>query len=154
MNDRLTAVNSETQVNTGEVKPLEAENRTGMDEELRLLRRPRSKRYIKAFKANISNTESDTELKTEVEKIPVKNKLLGILSECGIPGCVIHSVDKFGNIIAHFRTEEEIKPELKEGYRVWREYPGCIAVEVYTHTFCIIYDDGNVKFIERQDDGI
>ena len=154
MSDRLTAVTNEKRVNSGNVKPLETVTTTDMDEEMRLLRRPRSRRYVKAVKANVSNFKSDNELKNEIEKIPVRNKLLGILSPCGIPGCIIHSVDKFGDIIAHYKTEEDISAELREGYHVWMKYPGCIDVEVYTHSFCIISNDGNVKLIERQSDTI
>ena len=85
-----------------------------------------------------------------VQSMPVNNKLLGILSACGIEGCIIHAIDKWGNILAHFRSLDEMNPDLQAGYGIFKQHAGCTSVEVYTHTFCIIYDDGTVKVIERE----
>ncbi|MCM1057742.1 MAG: hypothetical protein NC517_09055 [Firmicutes bacterium] len=118
--------------------------------ELKKMRAPRSRKYIKAIEQSAPLTETGEEMKSAVESLPAPKKLLGILSECGIPGCVIHAIDKWGNILRHYKTLEEIPPELREGYEVWEKHSGCICVEVYTFTICIIYDDGTVKIAERE----
>lgn len=117
--------------------------------EMKKMRVPRSRKYIRAIEQTIPLNETDQEMKEAVETLPVTNLLLGILTECGIPGCIIHAVDKWGNIIQHFRSPEEMSPDLREGYEVWLNHKGCTCVEVYTCTVCVVYDDGSVKFVER-----
>lgn len=118
-------------------------------QEKKKLRVPRTRKYIKLMKKIDQLTEKDKEIIEMVQSMPVQNKLLGILSECGITGCIIHAIDKWGNILAHFKSEDEMSPDLQAGYHVYKQYNGCVSVEVYTYTFCVIYDDGTVKFIER-----
>lgn len=55
------------------------------------MRAPRSRKYIKAINQAVTLTETGEEMKTAVESLPVTNKLLGILAECGLPGCIIHA---------------------------------------------------------------
>lgn len=117
------------------------------------LKFPRSRRYVKALIKTKDLTESEPDIKEQVENAPIHNKLLGILGECGIPGCIIHSLDKYGDIVEHYRSVDDIPDELKEGYAEWGKFPGRIGVEVYTHTYCIIYDDGSVKFVDRDKQG-
>jgi len=120
-------------------------------QEKKKLRMPRTRKYIKLMKEIDHLNEQDKEIIDMVQSMPVNNKLLGILSECGIQGCIIHAIDKWGNILAHFRSESEMSAELQAGYQIYKQYPGCTSVEVYTNTFCVIYDDGTVKFIEREE---
>lgn len=118
--------------------------------ELKKMRAPRSRKYIKAIEQSAPLVETGEEMKTAVESLPASNKLLGILAECGIPGHVIHAIDKWGNILCHYQTPAEIPSELREGYEVWEKHPGCVSVEVYTFTTCIVYDDGTVKIVEKR----
>lgn len=118
--------------------------------EMKKMRAPRSRKYIKAIKQAIPLNETGQEMKEAVETLPVTNMLLGILAQCAIPGCIIHSIDKWGDIIQHYRSQEEMTPDLREGYEVWLNHQGCTCIEVYTQTICIIYDDGTVKFAERK----
>lgn len=117
--------------------------------EMKKMRAPRSRKYIRAIQQTIPLDETSQEMKEAVESLPVTNILLGILSECGITGCIIHAVDKWGNIIKHYRSLDEMSPDLREGYEVWQNYKGCTCVEVYTCTICVINNDGSVKFVER-----
>lgn len=118
--------------------------------EMKKMRAPRSRKYIKAIKQTIPLNETGQEMKEAVETLPVTNKLLGILTQCGIPGCIIHAVDKWGNIIQHYRFLDEMTSDLREGYEVWLNHRDCTCIEVYTYTICVIYDDGTVKFVERK----
>ena len=118
--------------------------------ERKKLRAPRSRKYIKAINQTIPLQETGQEMKEAVQMLPVTNELLGILAPCAIPGCIIHSIDKEGDIIQHYRSLEEMAPDLREGYEIWLEHRDCTCIEVYTHTTCIIYDDGTVKFVERK----
>ena len=122
---------------------------TEIEQEKKRMRMPRSKKYVKFMKQIDTLSENDKEIMDMVQSMPVNNKMLGILSECGIKGCIIHAIDKWGNILAHYKDIGEMSSDLQEGYHVYQEQRGCTSVEVYTHTICVIYDDGTVKFIER-----
>lgn len=133
----------------GGVPPLKQTPPQELAQEKKLMRQPRSRKYIKALQEAVNLQSSDEQVVTAVEALPVKNKLLGILSECGITGCIIHAIDKWGNILAHYRSVAEIPADMQGGYDIYMRHPGCISVEVYTYTYCVIYNDGTVKFIER-----
>lgn len=122
-----------------------------IDRERKQLRMPRPKKYIRLMGQVDKLSEHDKEIVEAVKSMPVNNKLLGILSECGLGGHIIHAIDKFGDIIAHYRSEDELSDDLRDGYRQFLAHPGCTSVEVYTHTICIIYNDGGVKFIDRKE---
>ena len=119
-------------------------------QENKKLRAPRTKKYIKLMQEIDQLNDQDKEIMEMVQSMPVNNKLLGILSSCGIEGCIIHAIDKWGNILAHFRSLDEMNSDLQAGYEIFKQHSGCTSVEVYTYTFCIIYDDGTVKFINRE----
>lgn len=107
----------------------------------------RPKTYVYAM-SDIDD-QKDEVVEKIVKKMPLHNKLIGILAECKIPGCIIHAVDKEGNILEHYETEDDIPEELLQGYQVYLENKDCITVEVYTLYFCVVYESGAVKFIER-----
>lgn len=122
---------------------------TDVTKEKKLMRTPRSKKYVKLMKAIDKLSKQDEEIIEMVKSMPVNNKLLGILSACQIEGCIIHAIDKFGNILEHYHSVEEMPEELRDGYSVYLEHKNCASVEVYTNNICVIYGDGMVKFIER-----
>lgn len=132
------------------VAPLEQNTElTDSTKERKLIRTPRSKKYLKVMKQIDQLTEQDEEIIEMVKSMPVNNKLLGILSSCQIEGCIIHAIDKFGNILEHYRSVEEMPEELRDGYQVYLEHKDCTSVEVYTNNICVIYSDGIVKLVER-----
>jgi hypothetical protein len=120
--------------------------------EKKLLRTPRTRKYVKMMQEVDKLSDNDKEIIETVQSLPVNNKLLGILSACNIEGCIIHAIDKWGNILQHFRDIAEMPPDLQQGYEVFLQYPDCTSVEVYTYSFCVIYGDGTVKFIDRPQD--
>ena len=122
---------------------------TDLTKERKLIRTPRSKKYVKIMKQIDQLTKQDEEIIEMVKSMPVNNKLLGILSACQIEGCIIHAIDKFGNILEHYRSIEEMPEELREGYQVFLEHTNCASIEVYTNNICVIYSDGIVKFVDR-----
>lgn len=122
---------------------------TDATKEKKLMRTPRSKKYVKLMKQIDQLSTQDEEIIEMVKSMPVNNKLLGILSACQIEGCIIHAIDKFGNILEHYRSVEEMPEELRDGYQVYLEHKDCTSIEVYTNNICVIYGDGIVKFVER-----
>lgn len=135
----------------GEINSLRMENKSlnSEEQEKKMMRMPRSNKYEKAIKAAVFKTEMSEEVKSAIDMMPLNNKLLGILSECGITGCIIHAIDKWGNILAHYKDVNEMPKDLQEGYQLFLEHRDCISVEIYTNTFCIIYCGGTVKIIDR-----
>ena len=92
--------------------------------EKKKLRVPRSRTFINALKKADDIQAGEGEDIALVRSMPLNNKLLGILAGCRIPGCVIHAIDKDGNIIEHYRSVEEIPDDLKEGYQVFLQNAG------------------------------
>ena len=117
--------------------------------EKKLIRKPRSKKYVQLMKEIDQLTKQDVEIMEMVKSMPVNNKLHGILSKCQIEGCIIHAIDKFGNILEHYRSVEEMPEELRDGYTVFLQNQDCASIEVYTNNICVIYKDGIVKFVDR-----
>lgn len=117
--------------------------------EKKKLRAPRTRTYLNALKKVDDSTETEEIIVHMVESLPLNNKLLGILAGCKLPGCIIHAIDKEGNILEHYKTEDEIPEELQGGYQVFLQNKGCFSVEVYTLYYCAVYQDGSVKFYER-----
>ena len=117
--------------------------------EMKKLRAPRTRTYLNALKKVDDSTETEGTIVHMVESLPLNNKLIGILAGCKIPGCIIHAIDKEGNILEHYQTVDEIPEELQGGYQVFLQNEGCFSVEVYTLYYCAVYQDGSVKFFER-----
>ena len=126
------------------IKPVVA-SEAAMDK--RKIMVPRSKAYIHAMLTADEDRAGNVE--KIVKKLPLNNKLLGILSVCKIPGCIVHQIDKEGTILEHYESETDIPDALQEGYQVFLQHPGRFSVEVYTMYYCVVYENGSVKFYER-----
>ena len=123
---------------------------TEKKQELKKMRLPRTRTYLKEISLVDDLTDKDCKIIEAIQKLPENNKLLGVLAECQLEGHVIHAIDKWGNILQHYRDIDDVPEELRCGYTSLKEHIDCIAVEVYTNTMCIIYDDGSVKILERE----
>lgn len=135
----------------GEVRALEQQTAASeLAAEKKKMRIPRGKGYFSALKLADTPSEQDKKIVEAVQALPVNNKLEGILTSCGLPGCIAHVIDKFGDILTHFNREEEMGEALRAGYHILLSHPDCISVEVYTFTFCVVYKGGNVEIIDRQ----
>ena len=137
--ERNTAKDSESGIQVKKASQLSVDRRKATA--------PRSKIYI--YTMSDIDDEKDEVVKKIVNTMPLRNKLIGILAKCNIPDHIIHAVDKEGNILEHYATEDDIPAELLEGYQVYLQNRDCLTVEVYTLYFCIVYENGTVKFIER-----
>lgn len=142
-NESKKTENNNSGESESKIKTAEA-SETSMDR--RKIMQPRSKAYIYAM--STVDDEKDEKVEKIVKKMPLNNKLIGILSGCKIPGCIVHAIDKEGNILEHYQTENDIPEDLQEGYQVYLQNQGCFSVEVYTLYYCIVYENGNVKFLE------
>lgn len=135
---------SENEMQESRVKALVAPE---VAKDKRKVMEPRSGVYMQAM--STVDDEKEELIEKVVKKMPLNNKLLGILSGCKIPGCIIHAIDKEGNILEHYQTENDIPDALQEGYQVYLQHAGCFSVEVYTMYYCVVYENGSVKFYER-----
>ena len=137
-------------IGSQEVRTLQRNQSLGEQaQERKKMRIPRSRKYIKAIKEADSLSENDKQIIEAVQSLPVNNQLIGILAKCTISGCIIHAINKWGVILQHFKDVEEMDLDLQQGYEIFLQYPDCSSVEIYTQTFCVIYEDGTVKMIER-----
>lgn len=176
---------SQTQVRTETGSKLQFRAVTETNEELnaiyKILKRPRSRKYMKAmatmdtlsqgdeaiiaelkkragaeadeqmvftpedmeaFKKSIESMieeeirKEEEALRLLAEKERRRNTLVDIISPCGLPDCVIHRINKAGDVLKHY-AESDL-PSLPEVYRVTRdivmEYGGFSnwsCVEIY-----------------------
>lgn len=87
--------------------------------------------------------KNSTENSKSKEKESENDQLIAILTTCYIPGCIVHTIDKYGNIIRHFRESELPSNRIKKGYEVWKKHKNCI-VEIYKNHITVV---GNAKTI-------
>lgn len=123
---------------------------TEKKQELKKMRLPRTSTYLREINGVDQLTDNDCKIIESIKKVAENNKLLGVLAECQLSGHIIHAIDKYGNIIQHYRAVSDIPEELRCGYTELKENKGCMAVEVYTNTICIVFSDGSVKIVERE----
>lgn len=55
--------------------------------------------------------ENSTENSKSKEKESENDQLIAILTTCYLPGCIVHTIDKYGNIIRHFRESDPNYPD-------------------------------------------
>lgn len=87
--------------------------------------------------------KNSTENSKSKEKESENDQLIAILTTCYIPGCIVHTIDKYGNIIRHFRESELPSNRISKGYEVWKRHKNCI-VEIYKNHITVV---GNAKTI-------
>ena len=114
------------------------------------MRRPRTRAYLKEISLVDDLNDNDCKIIESVKNMAENNKLWGVLAPCQLNGHIIHAIDKYGNIIQHYRDINDIPESLRCGYTKLKEYEGCSAVEVYKNTICIIFSDGSVKIVEKE----
>ncbi len=76
--------------------------------------------------------------------IEVKSILHGVLSKCYIEGCDCHAISSDGDIIDHYKKNQSLPEELEKGRIVYRKFPDCRCVEVYSDCCRVIADDSSV----------
>lgn len=87
--------------------------------------------------------ENSTENSKSKEKESENDQLIAILVTCYIPGCIVHTIDKYGNIIRHFRESELPSNRISKGYEVWKSHKNSI-IEIYENHITVV---GNAKTI-------
>lgn len=135
-----------------EIKQIQGKGGQKRDaKKFKLMRFPRTNKYINAIKEADTLSENDKQIMEAIQSLPVNNELIGILAPCFIEGCIIHVIDRNGRILEHYQEVSQMEKDIQQGYEIYLQHEGCTSVEVYTQNICVIYDDGIVKFIEREE---
>lgn len=151
------------------------------DELEKELRKPRSRAYMEIFDAidMLSTTDEEIIAKLKesmdeetfeefsqmsaeelIEEIMLSfqeefkdkmSELIGVISKCYIPGCDCHAISPEGAILEHFEALKPLPPELKKGRDVFRKYPDCKCVEVYSDCCRVVNYDSTVVKIKDID---
>jgi len=79
--------------------------------------------------------------------IEIKSVLHGVLAKCYIDGCDCHAISAEGDIIDHYNKSESLPENLQKGRAVFRKYPNCRCVEVYSDCCRVISYDSTVTKI-------
>jgi len=81
-------------------------------------------------------------------QIEVKSILHGVLSKCYIDGCDCHAISSEGDILEHFEVNAPMPNEfLERGRMIYRKYPDCRCVEVYSDCCRVVAMDSTVTKI-------
>lgn len=112
------------------------------------IRMPRSKSYVSSIKNADTISKTDEQIIEGVAKLPAANYLVAVLAKCTFDDCEVHTIGKDGNILEHFEIGKTLPKELEEGYRLYRQYPDCACVEIYSEYCCVIMKNGETIFSE------
>ncbi len=107
-----------------------------------------AKRCLEEVKNEIQKEKEEEEhrLREAEEHI-----LLMTLSLCAIQGCMIHAIDKYGNIIEHYRSIDGLPKQADLGYQLLiNKRAAC--VEVYKRRLVLIGQGGEVLEVRRLSD--
>lgn len=77
-------------------------------------------------------------------KEELRNVMLGVISECGIKGCDCHAITPDGEILKHFSVYESMPDGWEKGRIVFKRYPKCQCVEIYTDYCIVVNKDATV----------
>lgn len=141
----------------GIVEPLTLHGDDSRVEVEDILSQPRNFMYVEAVSKGDELSEMDKviierqnkKIQEEIEskcadcsrvKTEKPDKLIAIITDCTIPGCVVHTISHSGRIIRHYKDSELHVPgeRLSKGYEVWRRYYGCSCVEIYQNHIAVI----------------
>lgn len=87
----------------------------------------------------LSFLEEFNEMQEELKKV-----MIGVISKCYISGCDCHAIAPDGGILQHFDANGPMPPNLEKGRAVFRKYPDCKCVEVYSDCCRVVNDDSSV----------
>lgn len=87
-------------------------------------------------------------------QIEVQSILHGVLSKCYINDCDCHAISAEGNIMDHYNSHSPMPDEfLERGRMVFRKYPSCRCVEVYSDCCRVVAEDSTVLKISNSEIG-
>lgn len=159
-------LHSTQQINTDSVLSLTSNSVTGqkqmLSEEIkmkidRLLRKPRSKRYMDIM-CNLDagghvHNQKQTEniinaIREEFPEVEISGVLLGIVSKCYLgKDYEVHSLDAAGGIIEHFRQSEKMPAGLEKARSIAIR-GGYEFIEVYVDCCRAVSSNGSVSVIK------
>lgn len=103
--------------------------------------------------ANMTVEELLEEIRASIQEefqntsIEIKSVLHGVLAKCYIDGCDCHAISADGFIIDHYQVDGTLPEDLAKGRKVFRKYPDCRCVEVYSDCCRVISYDSTVTKI-------
>jgi hypothetical protein len=123
----------------------------------RLLRKPRSKKYIEMMRTldaggHVHNRQQTEEIinaiRQEFPEVEISGVLLGIVSKCYLgENYEVHSIDATGNIIEHYRQGSQM-PGGMEKARSIAIRGGYEFIEVYVDCCRAVSSNGAVSVIK------
>lgn len=114
-----------------------------------------ARRCLEEVKAEIQKEKEEEERRLreleEERRRKEENILLMTLCQCCISGCIIHAIDRNGDVLEHYRSLSELPKQGQLGYQMFREV-NCSCVEVYMRRLVAVGSSGNVIEIRRLSD--
>jgi len=127
--------------------------KAGVESRLRL---ERSKSYVKAMTKLDAGTHLGSDqvvdalinaIQAELPELTIEHQPLGIIARCALgDGHDVHTLDRTGNILVHFKTWQSL-PALLERGRSLALHAEYAFVEVYIDKLCAVRDNGEVSLV-------
>jgi hypothetical protein len=121
------------------------------------LRQRRSSAYVKAMTkldaGGYAHTRDSLDallaaIRSELPELTIEHLPLGIVARCRLgPPYEVHTLDRDGTIIRHFKTFETL-PALMERARALALHPGYAFIEVYAEKLIAVADNGDTSIVK------
>lgn len=121
------------------------------------LRQRRSSAYVEAMTKLDAGGHAHTRdsldallaaIRSELPELTIEHLPLGIVARCRLgPPYEVHTLDRDGSIIRHFKTFEAL-PALMERARALALHPGYAFIEVYAEKLIAVADNGDTSIVK------
>ena len=121
------------------------------------LRQRRSKAYVEAMTKLDAGGHAHTRdsldallsaIRSELPELTIEHLPLGIVARCYLgPPYEVHTLERDGSIIRHFKTFEAL-PALLERARALALYPGYAFIEVYADKLIVVAGNGDTSIVK------
>lgn len=87
-------------------------------------------------------------IRSELPELTIEHLPLGIVARCYLgPPYEVHTLERDGSIIRHFKTFEAL-PALLERARALALYPGYAFIEVYADKLIVVAGNGDTSIVK------
>lgn len=121
------------------------------------LRQRRSCAYIEAMKKLDAGGHANTKealdallaaIRSELPELTIDHLPFGIVAKCYLgPPHEVHTLDRDGSIIRHYKTFESLPPLMERG-RSLALHPGYAFIEIYADKLIAVADNGDTSIVK------
>ncbi|MGB4468185.1 MAG: hypothetical protein WBH99_01360 [Azovibrio sp.] len=90
-------------------------------------------------------------IRSELPELTIEYLPVGIVAKCYLgPPHEVHTLDRDGSIIRHYKTFEPLPPLMERG-RSLALHPGYAFIEIYADKLIAVADNGDTSIVKGQE---